>query len=465
MPKLSHDLVLIRKEMRLSKQNVFEKCRIPMETIDAIEDGSIFTGKTRNKTYQRSFLRSYAKAIRISENDIFQALNEQESAQYDGSLAEKYLARNGKPEEDAASSDPEKASASDPGEESQIDPEKDSKNSIPKSPGKKTAGDIKSGGSISNTAQGTSPFAPNPVSGNLKSGQPVSKEKTLEEVEWEDKSLKKPLSTSTSGFASSESYKSDIPSQKLPPPPDLATVDWATKVKDAIYRPQRNRLLWVIVAIILALALATASIIWYWQREDIQVSVVPLTEQADPSETGDPTASTDDEPASGEILPPPELAVSDPEQESAETSADDPAIALSLDEIAARVLEGTVNDDTLFVIAYALHGNLEPIRIYSDVFTNDDATTTLRPYWVEHQQAMRFEFVDEIVFQGTLSRLVLIFNGHVIDDFNDLYQDGSRISLNREYIMGNEELHIPNETPFAMVPTPRAIEDRPRFSP
>lgn len=460
MSKLSQDLVAIRKFMRLNKQNVFEKCRVPMETIESIEDGSIFSGKTRNKTYLRSYLRTYAKAIGIKDDDIVKALDDQEENGYTGDLGEKYLPDT--------SGDTTKATSG----------KSDSSGSKSKSGDTSSQGKKEKKGVAGKTGQDdtskTSADANNTTSGNEKKSKiitPESQEKSIEDVEWEDQTLKKPFSTSTSDFASSESHGDVTPKKvsNLPKPPDLDSVDWATKVKDAVYRPQKNRLLWVIVAIILALALAMASVFWFWQYENGSMPVElpagetsPITPADEPDITGDPEIT--DEP--GITGDPVETETETPETTTPETSAISPGEGATQEEITRFVLAETGTDDTLHVIAYALHGNLEPIRVHSDVFgADEEQVTTLRPYWVEQREAMRFEFVDEIIFQGALSRLVLIFNGHIIDDFSNLHLEGPRISLTRDHIMENEELQTPATNPFSDIPAPLAVADRPRFTP
>ena len=439
MSKLSEDLVSIRKEARLSKQDVFDKCRVPLETIYAIEDGSIFAGKMRNKTYLRSYIRTYAKAIGISEEDITIALDDHEIGSYEDSLTKKYLSR------------PEKISDQ-------------PKSEAGKKPAKKEHPD-------SNDQK-------KPEKGSGKKTQritPESQEKTKEDIEWEDSVHQKRPSTSTSDFASFESVGTEPASAKMPEPPELDNVDWASKVKDAVYRPQRNRLLWVIIAILLAFALAISSVYWFWIQEEEPVTMGAPSEEVTPATPDAGAGSPESEAGAGtpametpsdlpetptEAAESPEPAVTDtiPSEEEASVLP-----SITTEEILVQDLSQLGPNDIIHVVIYALHGNLEPIRVQSDVFTTDESA--LRPYWVEHQEAMRFEFVDEITIQGALGRLVLVINGHVIDDFSQLYHDGPRIRLSRAFIMENPQLHTPPDTPFSGVPEPRAITDRPRFSP
>lgn len=468
MTMISEDLVLIRKEKRLSKQDVFDKCRVPLETIYSIEDGSIFTGKTRNKTYLRSYFRTYAKAIGISDEDITRALDEHEEGRYEGSLAAKYLPGNKVDETGKSKHGPEKADSAKKEKKSGASKENDT--------GKKEKSNRDAGyrddPNISNFG----------VSAPRKGHRitPESQGKTLSDIEWEDTSLKKTPSTSTSQFASAEAVNPDSPKTAIPDPPDVNNVDWATKVKEAVYKPQRNRLVWVVIATILALTLAAASVYWFWQRNSDPLAMEAPAREAVPAAPGDDITAeqdlTDDTPVAvvpeTETVPEPvaadEAEEGLPPDEADMEAVDDEAgpAAMTAADIVAHYIDPVAEEDTLYVFAYALHGNLEPIRVQSDIFVPaEPGELPMHPYWVEHQEAMRFDFMDEIVFQGALSRLVLIVNGHVIDDFSDLYLDGPRIQLTREYLMENERFHNPADTPFAEIPEPLSIIDRPRFTP
>ncbi|MEX0680277.1 MAG: helix-turn-helix domain-containing protein [Balneolales bacterium] len=476
MSKISQDLLLIRRNMRLSKQNIFEKCRIPIATIEAIEDGSIYTGKMRNKTYLRSYFRTYAKAVGINDDDMINALDQVEEGTYAGHLAEIYLSRD-----DDVSTDNDKQSgrqAKDP-----VDKGKPSdKLKDPEAPGD-TSGSKKSSGDQSTSSNdadkqiatgkktpasadtdrvkspaSTSRKTENkgaPSSGSSSSGPaskkkiitPESQEKSVDDIEWEDEHTKKPLATSTSDYASSESHDKATIESKFPDPPEMSSVDWARKIKEAVYRPQRNRIVWVMIVILLALALAAAAIFWFWQQNRSNGAIETSVEN-----TISPALSENDEDRT------------DQSNEGETAASVLPNISENISIDIAEMLPASGPGDTLFVVVYALNGNLEPIRVDSDVF-GQDTTTAFRPYWVENQEAMRFDFINEIAFQGALSRMVLLFNGHLIDNFNALNPDGPRIRLTRNYIQENELLQTPAVSPFSEVPPPEAINDRPRFSP
>lgn len=86
MPSLGKDLAAIRKKKGLSIADVQQITKVPQHTLRSIEDDSIFTQIDQNTTYIRSYVRSYAKAVGVSEDDIVRALNQVEAGNYDGSL-------------------------------------------------------------------------------------------------------------------------------------------------------------------------------------------------------------------------------------------------------------------------------------------------------------------------------------------------------------------------------------------
>lgn len=444
------DLVRIRKEKRLSRQDVYYKCRIPTEMIEAIEDGSIMSGKVRNKTYIRSYFRTYAKTLGISDEDIITALDEYDAGLYDHGLLHKYL--------------PDQPDDS-------IPAEKQSPAKSAKEKKKKESGET---GDDENAKDQEAE-----KKGNSKVITPESQEKTVNDVEWEDENIKKVRTTSTSDYDKEESRHADAGTTiPAPEPTDLGDVDWASKVKKAVYRPQRNRLLWVILAIILALALALASIVWYWKGYGTEPASTPAVERDAPAQPAppDPESVPEEIPQAGRQADQADPASVDPAQQDIltvdesdieeEVPTEEPLPPPTRQEILANIEAHYTTGDTLYALAYALFGNLEPVRVQSDVFAGEDLQESPpRPYWVEQYQAMRFEFLDEIILQGSLARMVLIINGHIIDDFADFYIDGSRISITRERLIRNGTFEIADEDPFTVLEVPRSVVDRPRFSP
>jgi hypothetical protein len=92
MAHLSEDLVAIRDSKGLTSADIIQKTRIPANVIREIENGTLFNQPENQRTYVRSFVRNYAKAIRIDDVHIVAALDDFYSESgYHGSLREAYL--------------------------------------------------------------------------------------------------------------------------------------------------------------------------------------------------------------------------------------------------------------------------------------------------------------------------------------------------------------------------------------
>jgi hypothetical protein len=92
MAHLSEDLVAIRDSKGLTSADIIQKTRIPANVIREIENGTLFNQPENQRTYVRSFVRNYAKAIRIDDVHIVTALDDFYSESgYQGSLREVYL--------------------------------------------------------------------------------------------------------------------------------------------------------------------------------------------------------------------------------------------------------------------------------------------------------------------------------------------------------------------------------------
>ncbi len=83
---LGNDLASIRKEKNLSLEEIFEVTKIPVHTLKSIENDTLLDSGNESKTYLRSFVRSYAKALKISDEHILRALESTEAGIYDHEL-------------------------------------------------------------------------------------------------------------------------------------------------------------------------------------------------------------------------------------------------------------------------------------------------------------------------------------------------------------------------------------------
>lgn len=71
--------------------------------------------------------------------------------------------------------------------------------------------------------------------------------------------------------------------------------------------------------------------------------------------------------------------------------------------------------DTLTLAVYAAFDKLEPVRVTSDL------NWRTNPFWMEQGEAFNFDFNDSLLVRGQYSRMLLLFNGHVIDNHRQYY--------------------------------------------
>jgi hypothetical protein len=91
MASLHTDLKDIRENSGLSINEINARTKTPVNVIQEIEKGVFFERGDKQKTYIRSFVRTYAKTIGIKDEDMIRALDAQEAGTYAGGLRKKYL--------------------------------------------------------------------------------------------------------------------------------------------------------------------------------------------------------------------------------------------------------------------------------------------------------------------------------------------------------------------------------------
>lgn len=90
MPAIGKDLSKIRSHLGLTIQDIQHYTKIPVETLKSIENGSIFDHPEENQTYIRSFVRSYGRALKIDDNILIKALDQNETGNYNYLLLQEY---------------------------------------------------------------------------------------------------------------------------------------------------------------------------------------------------------------------------------------------------------------------------------------------------------------------------------------------------------------------------------------
>lgn len=371
MASLHTDLQEIREKSGQSVIDINSKTKTPVSVIHEIEKGVFFEKGDKQKTYIRSFVRTYAKAIGIKDEDIIRALDAQEAGTYSGGLRKKYLPET-------------------------------------------IQGDLED------------PDMPNTAAPS----NDVAKDD-------EDTGLVRPGPTSTIGY---DEFSRPDPSRQhnrvTPPPPKLDAVDWAkfNEGLSAFNAPILNYILIAVVIVILGIG-------GYYG-----FTFLSDFEFGDPNEQSVADAMQTSPQADFEIVPDSTALITD----SDSLSVIPPEIPTSLQPVSLP--------DTLYLVVYAQNGKLEPVRITSDV------NNTRSPYWIEQNEAMRFDFFNQVRVEGALDRATFMINGHVVTDVDSLIQNNNSVEITRDflsrrpYLFDNSQPELPEG--FAQ---PSVIRNRPVF--
>ena len=114
--------------------------------------------------------------------------------------------------------------------------------------------------------------------------------------------------------------------------------------------------------------------------------------------------------------------------------------------------------DTLVLTVYAARGNLEPVRILSDLFNIQ------RPYWVEAGRAMQFEFLQDIQIRGNLERMILMYDDRIITDFQQYDAENRVIIFSREQFLRDPTMRsFTTDVMPDNLPGPVEIVERPQL--
>lgn len=82
MPSLGKDLETIRKHLGLTIQDVQNATKLPLNTLKSIENDDIFEQQEENITYVRSFIRTYARNLKLDDELVTRALDQEEIGNY-----------------------------------------------------------------------------------------------------------------------------------------------------------------------------------------------------------------------------------------------------------------------------------------------------------------------------------------------------------------------------------------------
>lgn len=408
MPALGKDLSKIRSHLGLSIQDIQHYTKIPVSTLRSIEDGSIFAHPEENQTYIRSFARSYARALKIDNDVMIKALDQNEAGSYDHLLLEQYPELYPvQPDEHEQETESELKSETEPEKEEQHE-------------------SAENGLFDQQESEETEKNADDDDETEIERIEIVSddqEEKTSNEEEPDTPKTTSPPVAEESKPRSTETERS------------VKSVDWAD-VGRKFNQEKKRTPVWIIGLIIILIITAFVGYFLYQNGFlDFQGLLPEQQEETIPqNETTQSNLSLDLEDS---------LAASEAGNQT--YIENQPTSELG------EVIELTV---------YAAYGDLGPVRVWTDIKPRMD------PYWLEEGTAMHFEFEDTIRVRGPYPDLLLLKDGHLVENAATefLQQGEDYIQLTRDFFAGDSKwtTAIDYQLPEGVQP-PDSIANRPTF--
>ncbi|WP_018127872.1 helix-turn-helix domain-containing protein [Balneola vulgaris] len=315
---LGNDLATIRKEKNLTLEDIFNSTKIPVHTLQSIENDTLLSSSSESITYLRSFIRSYAKALKIPTDHIRVALEKTEAGTYSNDLL------------------------------------------ILRDP---------------NTS--VESYSVNKDTVEVDSTNVASTESST-------------ASTYEEEIEESPEFLQEEPVAATQDKPTVATVNWADMSKK-VYAAPTNSKLGILLGIFFTIIVLGAVGYYFGQdlftKEEGGILSNEVT-QSEPSSNNDLNTSVIDTTSTTSVP------LSSPTNSSAGQNSNS-AITL---------------DDTITVAVYAAYDVLDPVRVTSDF------NGKTNPFWMNQGEAYNFDFSDSLLVRGQYSRMLLLFNGHVIDN-------------------------------------------------
>lgn len=426
MAQLQDDLIVIRQQLKLSADDIHDKTRLSTLIIRQIEDGSIFESD-QNKTYIRSFVRTYARALNIRDEDMIEALNQLDEGRYDDYLRKKYAPGVEKP---VASETGKSGKAAAKAEAAEAAKSADSDKNAPVSASATGSASVKTPAAEAKGSKQEQEQEPEPVA-------PPKTEKKEAAPPPPPSQIRRGAAAGRLNSGKKASQPAQPSRMATPAPaggPRASEVNWSNLSQGASRRSSAP--VSAIIIIALVLIAVGASAYWYLNSEDGFSGLFENLFGTSTEETVRESRVTDRTP---------ELLLSDTLDAPV---APDPALAIA----ATQVLP-----DTLSIVVYAATGNLEPFRVRADTFENR------RPYWVEQGRGMRIKFINEVAVSGNFNRMLVLYDDRLITTFAETNDQGERI-IRRSQFEQDPTLRSFTATQLPQgVSAPREIIDRPLF--
>ncbi|MCC5942581.1 MAG: helix-turn-helix domain-containing protein [Balneolaceae bacterium] len=407
MPSIGKDLQKIRTHLDYTIQDIQQFTKIPVSTLQTIENDTIFERSAEGTTYIRSFIRSYGRSLQIDDDTLIKALDQQANGNYSNLLLQSFPGLN------------PSAPADDP------IPEVDNR----------TEQEVDGIEAESETVTENQPPRElfNQESERSSSEKPESQPEEKKQVLSEAPNISSKASEDAGEIVTTETPANEPSPAKNSAEPSIKSVNWADLGNKA-HTQKKKSSVWIF-GIIILLAIAAAAVYMMYDNEMFSFGNVQESDQSITEYQSSPGGVSLDLSNNGQS------AENEPIEEQ-------PAAPVSSDL-----------DEVLFITVYAAYDVADPVRVWSDL------KPRLDPYWLEQGMALNFEFQDTIRIRGPYSNMLLFKNGHRISDFQEYYiEEENYVELTRDYF--NSDAKWINSVPFdlpAGVSAPESVENRPTF--
>lgn len=491
MARIGEDLAKIRKKQGKSLEDVHKSSRIPVSVLATIEDGSIFSSLSSNKTMIRSNVRSFARVLKLNDDDVIAALDRLEKGDDTHFLKETDSSEQVENEIDWATVKKSKESVSDSDLTQQAETDFQEESST-----------------LEEVTVENEPDQPSDT--ELKSQ--IKEKETKAELTSQEELINEPTAAVISTEVTNSVSNSEI-----------SNVDWEQlNRKTKMKRPPVNINWLSVFAAVIILTLGSLYFVGYFDflfeasipseivtKEDklnndeaianaITNSDNWLEDGTDNTSSTEQTDNNNDDSAVSEPSTPTTDAITTEAQEATDnklpetasinsaTNADesediDEPVSTNTENVASQTSpeEQTSTNTELYrfisenetrlpeeleILVYAATDNLAPVRLQWD------GLSTLRPYWVEVGQAMRVGFSNELRIRTLdYDRMILVFNGHAITNLSEQFydEDAGLLVVPRSFFESDPASWIrmknPNED-FGGIARPSKIIDRPTFN-
>ncbi len=205
--------------------------------------------------------------------------------------------------------------------------------------------------------------------------------------------------------------------------PTVENVNWADLGKKFSLQESASKAWILIVIIFFVLALLATG---FFFREEIigffDTGSVEITEPVENNIPVIPDTTTNSDSLSNNTLPLPENNIEAPIE----------------NENPVPVSNSGVLPEMLTISVYAAYDKLEPVRVTSDL------NWRTNPFWMEQGEAYNFDFQDSLVIRGQYSRMLLLFNGQVIQSHTQYYNNDFESLLFTRSLLDSEADLSPN---------------------